>query len=111
MPVKVRCDVAEAREVDLGRFQHLALGALDGQHRFDKPVSRLRIEVRHLANVIVPDHPGEAGEVRIVDEHHVKPFVGEDDGNRPPARTVRSPQPSSQLLSIPHLNGGHAKPE
>ena len=75
VPMHVRRQIAETREVDLVRLKHLAQCLLNGEYHAHAMMLPRAAQIGHFPDVLVPDHPAEAGVIRIDDQDHATVLV------------------------------------
>ena len=75
VPMHVRRHIAETRKVDLVRLEQAAQRLLNGEYHPHAVILPRAAEIGHLPDVLVPDHPAEAGVIRVRDQHHATELV------------------------------------
>ena len=75
MPMHVRRQIAETREVDFVRFHHAAQRLLDGEYHAHAMLALRAVQIGHFPDMGLPNHAAVAGMVGILDQHHAAPLV------------------------------------
>lgn len=70
MPMNMRNDISEAGQIDLVGGKQLTNNRFDGINDMHQRIPRCRVEVRHLANVFVPDDTAKAGVIWIINPNN-----------------------------------------
>ena len=73
--MQVRHHIAETRKVDLVWLEHAAQRLLNGEYHPHAVMLPRVAEIGHLPDVLVPDHPAEAGVVKVSDQNYATEFV------------------------------------
>ena len=79
MPMQVRNQIAQAREIDLVRFEHHAQRLLDGPYHAHAMQLFGSGKVGHFLDMSIPDNAAEAGIIRIGDQCGATPLVAPQD--------------------------------